>query len=743
MDSADTFAWFQNNCRESAQPGIQLVAVQREADGPTQTGRIYIDAQGRVWLNDMDYLAWTGLNQLPSQRTQHDNMTWYLLSEIPHRVNACDMTLQMVAKLPRRQYAEAKLSGPETLPTTAGGFLNIDTFAFQVQGENIRIATQTDLGVSAFNGLWRSKHAFLRDGSRRLDSHVRWDLQRSQTALVIGDILNNGLGLNPDVRFGGVSWGSDFSQRPEIATYPLPSIQGDAALPSSVELFVDGQLRQSNRLSSGPYAIETQSGINGAGNINVIIRDALGRETQISQPFYTSPKLLRAGLIDYQIDMGRLREGFATDQDEYTSGFFSARWRQGTETWGTWGLRTDIQDHSESLQGDWLISHERWGLFQTGWGVSHDNDLGWGRRGLLGYEWLSANHSLQLQASASSPAFIELGRAPGALAKSLRAQTGWRLSPSLSMSLGWSDEHRRDRERIQLSTVSLSQHVSADRQFFTSLIHSPSFGLNSSVGISQRMSQAWLGIAQLSHREEDGLGLQLNVSWQPTASAWSGRVASEVRSHEHVNQASLLYLGDHGNISVGLGDRNGVTSAQTSVSTTVAWIPNNVFWSKRIPSSFVVIDAGAPDVTIYSNNQPVGKTDAQGQHLLTDVWPYQTTAIRLGWESLPISQQLGDMEREIRPPRGVAMLALANADPQYSEAWHARLSSGELLPTGSRLMRDEELANLPSGLEGLVYVPARWRGHALSVSLPDARRCLIDHLPQQSNTQELTCQLVP
>lgn len=741
MDSLPAPIWFDRECQETLSAGIQLVAIEREAEAEPIMGRIRMDEQGKVWLSERDYLAWTGLSALPGETLKTADGQWYLLSAIPHRVDACTMRLQLAAQLPRRHYTNQEPFNTVTLPNAVGGFVNLDTFAFQTQNQPVRLATQAGFSLSTLGGLWHSNHVFLREGSQRLNSQVRWDIASNMTALKVGDILNNSFGLSPNVRFGGLSWGSDFSQRPEVATYPLPSFRGEATLPSSAELYIDGQLRQSNRLSSGPYALDTQTGINGAGDIQVIVKDSLGRETRISQPFYTSPKLLRAGLRDYHIDIGRLREGFATQNDTYTSGFLSARLRQGTEDSGTWGIRADWQHQRESLQGEWLMSHARWGLFQTGWGLSHDNDLGWGQHALAGYEWLSQRGNIQIQGSVSSPEFIELGRDPGAVARSLRAQTGWRLTPNSSISLGWSDEQRRDRDSIRLTTASWHQSLNSDRQVYLSLIHSPSFGLNSSLGMNQRLNSSWQSDVQLTQRDPDGFGLQLNVSWQPQASAWSGRIASEVRQHELVNQANLQFLGDHGNIRMGLGDRNGVTSAQTSISTAFAWVPGNVFWSKPIPQGFLVVDTGMPQVTVYANNQPNGKTDRHGQRLLTDIWPYQTLPIRLGWEDLPMSLQLGEMESLVRPPRGIAALRLARSDPQYSEAWQALLSTGEPLPTGSSLSVHGETATLPSGLDGLIYVPARWRSQMLSVMLPDNRQCTIDTLPPGHSTGVLTCQL--
>jgi len=60
MDIHNNPTWFDHACDETVQPGIQLVEVEREADGAPLTGRIHIDEQGKVWLNEADYLAWTG-----------------------------------------------------------------------------------------------------------------------------------------------------------------------------------------------------------------------------------------------------------------------------------------------------------------------------------------------------------------------------------------------------------------------------------------------------------------------------------------------------------------------------------------------------------------------------------------------------------------------------------------------------------------------------------------------------------
>lgn len=740
MDSVSP-AWFDSSCLAPFPAGTQLVAIEREANGEQITGRIRVDASGQVWLNAADYLAWTGLSTLPAQSDATATGTWYPLTAVPYQLDACSMRLQLAARLPRRHYLGTGSPDTPQMPAELGGYLNLDLFGFSSERMGSSVASQTELGLSAVGGLWRTRQVFLREGYRRLDSQVRWDFPARMMALEAGDIINTGLSMSPNVRFGGLSWGTDFSQRPELPTYPLPSFQGDATLPSTAELYIDGQLRQSNRLTAGPYALDSQSGVNGAGDLQVVVRDSLGRETRISQAFYTSPQLLRAGLSDYHLDIGRLREGFGTDNDHYRQGFVSGRWRQGTQHLGTIGLRTDILADSQSTQGEWLYSSPRWGLWQLGLGGSHSRSEGWGERVSAGYEWLSRQGSVQAQASAASPAFIELGREAGAIASSLRVQTGWRVGPASSFTLGWSDEHRRDRDDLSIATASWQQTLSENRQAYVSLIQSPGLGLNSSIGLTQALGANWSLSTQVSHRENEGCGMQISLSWQPPQSAWSARLAGEARAHEQLTQANWLYVGERGQANVGIGERNGLSSVQGSVATSLAWVPDNLFWSKRLQNGFVIVDAGAPGITVYRNHQNVGRTDPQGQLLVSDTWPYQGTEFSLGWEDLPLSAQLGNVEATLRPPRGVGHVRLASADAATSLSWQARLDTGEWLPAGSLLRHRGQTAELPSGLDGLLYLPSHWRGDSLEAILPDQRHCLIAALPTTASETELTCHL--
>lgn len=68
----------------------------------------------------------------------------------------------------------------------------------------------------------------------------------------VGDLISNALSWNSSVRMGGLSLSRDFSIRPDIITYPLPTFAGKAAVPTAVDLFINGYRSSNHQLQPGP-----------------------------------------------------------------------------------------------------------------------------------------------------------------------------------------------------------------------------------------------------------------------------------------------------------------------------------------------------------------------------------------------------------------------------------------------------------------------------------------------------------
>ena len=89
-------------------------------------------------------------------------------------------------------------------------------------------------------------------------------------------------------------------------TWPLPAFSGEAAVPTSVDLFINGYRSGSTRLQpGGRLPLTNLPYINGAGDAVLVTTDALGRQVSTTLPFYVSSDPLKQGLKRRRRDAGQ------------------------------------------------------------------------------------------------------------------------------------------------------------------------------------------------------------------------------------------------------------------------------------------------------------------------------------------------------------------------------------------------------------------------------------------------------
>lgn len=112
-------------------------------------------------------------------------------------------------------------------------------------------------GTLANTGIYR--HNFSDNLSESQSGYIRYDTRWHYSDEVriltyeAGDLVTRGLSWNNPVRIGGFQISKNFSVRPDIITYPLPQFSGSAAVPSTLDLYLDGNRAQSNQLNPGPF----------------------------------------------------------------------------------------------------------------------------------------------------------------------------------------------------------------------------------------------------------------------------------------------------------------------------------------------------------------------------------------------------------------------------------------------------------------------------------------------------------
>jgi len=216
-------------------------------------------------------------------------------------------------------------------PAERGGYANYDLYGLnssssssnqtQLNGQfELGIFNSSGAGFSSFNG--QNLYTNTRGNNtatqvKRLETNWVRDFPEERRSLVLGDGNGRSGVWGRPVRFGGIQFGTNFATQPGFVTIPLPSFAGEARLPSTAEVYINGIRQMSQPVTPGPFQINNFPSITGSGEAKVVVRDMLGREQVITQPFYITPALLSPGIEDYTLELGFIRKDFGIENASY------------------------------------------------------------------------------------------------------------------------------------------------------------------------------------------------------------------------------------------------------------------------------------------------------------------------------------------------------------------------------------------------------------------------------------------
>ncbi|MBU1757320.1 MAG: fimbria/pilus outer membrane usher protein, partial [Alphaproteobacteria bacterium] len=130
-------------------------------------------------------------------------------------------------------------------------------------------------------------------------------------------------------RFAGIHLARDFSTQPGFVTIPMPTIAGESEVASVVDVYVNNVLTGTRDVPAGPFSITDVPVVTGGGEVQLVVRDLLGRETTVRARYYSARRLLRRGLDDYSLEAGFLRRDFGRSSFDYGDPMASASYRYG------------------------------------------------------------------------------------------------------------------------------------------------------------------------------------------------------------------------------------------------------------------------------------------------------------------------------------------------------------------------------------------------------------------------------
>jgi outer membrane usher protein len=661
-------------------------------------------------------------------------------------------------------------------PIPGGAYLNYDVIADSSRGAQSVRGLFEGVAFSSYGSLVSShllNHFPVGAGSTatsspnsvRLETYFQKDFVESMTRLKLGDGINNPGSWGRANRFGGVQLGTDYALNPRFVTSPLLDFRGQVSVPSTVELFINNGLIRRYDVAPGPFSIAQIPVVTGNGDARLVVRDSLGRDVVINQPFFTAPAQLRGGLSQYSFEIGALRHDFGLASNRYGAPFVSSTYRYGVSDALTLEgrlerlLAADGGIQNLTVGGLSAVFPIAKGHYLAPSVAYSDSDQGRGTLASIQYGYAGTRLFYGLRAETASANFRQLGFAAGELPQQHRYSLSVGTKIGLgSLSLTYADSLPRP-YTIQ-SGPSAGLTFGAARLQVGSLTYSTSLGSGWSVatGMSRVVNgdSSTLAFVSLNYIPSAQGYVSANVNSSRQDADRLVKTVGSVRAGERpsesggfgyeaeVGSASQRLTGQAitrvGELSVSVVNENKVNPGESSASARVnargaiVLTGEGLNAARPITNSFILVKAPAlSNLPVRTSGGAGVQLSGDGSAVLTRITPYYQTEVQVIPENTPIDVTIDQFATRVTPASKAGVIARLEVRRTKSVTFRVLDSSGKVLPTGTIIeifdaVSRQKVESAMVGLEGLAYIkdiPAKPRVFAKS----SGRSCLLSLPP--------------
>lgn len=619
-------------------------------------------------------------------------------------------------------------------PTETGFFANY-TLLGEGGGGTALASGLFDVGLFSPLGTGTADFSASTDtGVIRLQSHIERELDENNI-LTIGDSLLFPGAINGAFPFGGVALTSRTAENGGRATTPVQSILGQAALPSTVDVFVNDALQSRQTIEAGPFDVQNLPTVTGQGEVRVVVRDVLGREQVITRSFFGSNRLLAPDAEEYGFDAGLVRQGFGVQSFDYAEPFAAGTWRRGLDTDDTIELHGEASSRREVLGGQNSVTLGNFGVAHLGGAIS-DGFSHTGELVTAGFDSQRGRLNLGLSTELVDGHFTELGFSRERIT---RESTSAHLSYDLK-KLGAVDlsliRFRTESERPNMTIAggySLSIANRAFIEFSVSdnldshdlgglLTFSYSFGDGPTVSASTARSQGKLQTSlegNIPIQGEDGFGYDASVQHGIADRAEGG----------------ISYRDAFGEFTGEIGQFNGDPIGRVTANGSVELLDGHLFTARQTNGGFAVVDTGEPGIRVTLDGQPQGITAADGTILVPHLRPGELNHVAIDPEDVPLDATLPATEQAIVPRAATGYIVRFPVKQQHSATGTLVGTDGTVLPVAIqiRLRRTDFVSVI--GHDGGIYLDDVADGDVIEADVPGHPCTAAIHLPATAAAQ--------
>ncbi len=639
-------------------------------------------------------------------------------------------------------------------PSETALFLNYNATAVG-RGNDDQVDTLLEAGLTRGEYVARTSGVVSDVGGEsewvRLESSLIHDRPRTRTRLILGDSIARPTDVSDPglpYAFAGVQWGTNFENDPDYQPYPLPTLYGEVAGSSVLDLYIDQSLRLRSEVEAGPFVIDSPPLSDGSGDVRIVVRDVTGRESVYTAPYYVSTRLLQQGVADYEINAGAIRESFGAESWGYGDGFIAGRYRRGMSERFTGQLLAEATPDQQAIGGAGVVLVPGVGVASFTAAASRDEE-GSGTAFGATFERSAARWRASIGARVMDDGFTQLGRRDTGreTARVYTAELGWSMRTG-AFSLRYADRERVNDSRSQLLSAGYSRQLPRGMHLTVSASvgERSEFTRGDGEDAYESVEERRIGVSvrkYLGSRQSLGVSHSQDVERRADRRVRKNRATVEYQRYAPrdigVGYELQYDYDDVSRYSAGIdwNTRNGNISARAShgehgtdyfanVDGSLVVAGGSIFLERPLREGFAVVNTGDfTGVDIYRNNQLATRSDRRGMAIVPALLPYQANTLSIRENDLPLSARIDDRSVTVVPYFKGAVPATFGIYRRRSALVVLVDEGGEDLPPGTRLVPDAGGPAYLVAMRGEVYIEDLGVGPDFTATLPDGRRCTV------------------
>jgi outer membrane usher protein len=716
----------------------------------------FLAPNGPLYLPEMRLKEWS-IDSGKLNLYEFSGLRWLCAEEIglAYQLDLAQLTLTI--DFPPEMFSGSleSLTAVDHLPVSyaSGGFFNYD-LRYDRTEDITSLGANWEVGAFFRQALLTSNffsNNHQDDDTIRLDTALRRDDPERITSAIAGDTISRAGSYGASVRMGGLQYQRNFGTAPLLITYPSANVGGTAVVPSTVDIYINNARAYSTPVRPGPFSVQNLPVPVGAGNVRVVVRDVFGQEAIAVVPYVRYDSMLKQGLHDFSYEAGFLRQNYAVESDDYGDWAAVATHRYGVTNWLTLEGHAEGMADRGNLGGVLQVTMPVLGLVGVGGAVS--NGDGRGSLYKVFFQRNERNWTVGAAAQEQTENYRDVAFEPG----QVRTLGIFQVSGSVRIgALHWLNllGLRTTDQTGDFSTATLGWTMTLPRSaaLTASLSHfwgdqpaSTAFQMTFVIPFGDR-DYATASFESRSDEPSNDVLVGASRNLLENDSFGYRVLAGEQTDTRRLELGAYVQTGV-GQFGIEAIDAFDTNSTRAYSRGGLAIAGGEWQFSRYLDESFAIVKvADFPNVQIYANNQPIGKTDASGSAVVPRVPGFLPSTLAFEPEDIPLDGAFGQNVKQVKIAHRMGAVVDMGVTRVLSATLTLMEPGDKPVPAGASARIGEAGEEFAVAKRGRIYVSGLERGkpNVLQVQIGErACRAMIevpDNFTSGSTLGAFSCQ---